>query len=69
MVACGDNITAVGKCVSLKKWWDSLTSIGPFFGYFPQPKKSWLILKQQFYKEAIEVFGQSNIQISWRGRM
>ena len=43
MVAFADNLTGVGKLTTLKDWWDTLYSIGPKFGYEPQPAKSWLI--------------------------
>ena len=40
-----DNATAAGKISSLKKWWDKLSSIGPSYGYFVNPAKSWLVTK------------------------
>ena len=37
MVAFADDLAAVGRVEHLRKWWDTLTSIGPLFGYHPQP--------------------------------
>ena len=45
MVAFADDLTGVGKLTTLKNWLDTLYSIGPKFGYEPQPTKSWLIVK------------------------
>ena len=67
MAAFADDITAAGKCVSLRTWWDHITSIGPYFGYFPQPAKSWLIVKREHLSRAEECFVGTNIQITTEG--
>ena len=67
MAAFADDITATGKCRSLRTWWDNLATQGPHFGYFPQPKKSWLIVKEQNLADAVESFRGSNIQITTEG--
>ena len=36
MAAFADDITSAGKCVSLRTWWDHVTTIGPYFGYNQQ---------------------------------
>ena len=67
MAAFADDITSVGKLLSLRQWWTQITNIGPHFGYFPQPTKSWLIVKENHYEEAKAVFEGTNIQISKTG--
>ena len=67
MVGFADDITAAGDIQSLKQWWDHLLEIGPSYGYFPQPSKSWLIVKETKLAEATEVFGGTMIQISTEG--
>lgn len=67
MVAFADDLTAVGKCESLILWWENLKKNGPLFGYFPQPQKSWLIVKEQYVEKANELFRNTNIQITTRG--
>ena len=67
MAAFADDITATGKCRSLRTWWDNLATQGPHFGYFPQPKKSWLIVKEHNLADAVESFRGSNIQITTEG--
>lgn len=55
------------NCSHSKRWWAEITSIGPHFGYFPQPKKSWLIVKDELLDVAKELFRETNIQISKDG--
>ena len=52
----------------LSHWWKTLCEIGPKFGYYPQPIKSWLIVKEKFKEEADRIFGGSNIQITTTGQ-
>ena len=44
--AYADDITAAGKIIQLKHWWDTLCELGPKFGYYPEARKSWLIIKE-----------------------
>ena len=67
MAVFADDITAAGKCVSLRTRWDHVTTIGPYFGYFPQPTKSWLIVKREHLSLATECFTGTNIQITTEG--
>ena len=53
---------------ALRKWWDTLTQICPNYGYYSQPTKSWLIVKENKLEEAVRVFGEINIQISSEGK-
>ena len=67
MVGFADDITAAGDIASLKLWWDHLLEIGPAYGYFPQPTKSWLIVKDTKLAEATDVFADTRIQITIDG--
>ena len=42
-----DDISAVGSLNSIKDYWGKLTAIGPKYGYFPKPTKSYLIVKEK----------------------
>jgi len=42
-------------------------STGPDYGYFPQPTKTWLIAKQEFYVQAQEVFKDTKVKITMDG--
>ena len=58
-----DDAGAGGKLNDLKKWWDEITSVGPSYGYFPKPSKSWLIVKPEFTDEAKVLFSGRGVNI------
>ena len=64
MVGFPDDVTASGYLEALRRWWDTLMQIGPNYGYYAQPTKSWLIVKENKLEEATWVFVGTNIQIS-----
>ena len=68
MVAYADDFSVAGSILSLKYWWDTFCELGPKFGYFPEPKKSWLIIKSDCFAKAIHMFNDTNIQITTQGR-
>ena len=47
-----DDGTASDKLPALRKWWDSVCELGPDYGYFPKPSKTWLIVKEGLLEEA-----------------
>ena len=63
-VAFADDFTVAGKVKEIKDYWDALLQIGPLFGYFPKPSKSYLIVKQQYQKTAEETFMGSEVKIT-----
>ena len=65
--AFADDITAAGRINGLRKFWDELLTVGPPFGYFPKPSKSWMIVKPDQYEDAVTAFNGTNIQISTEG--
>ena len=42
-----DDATASGQLQNLKTWWNELQRIWPRYGYFPNPNKTWLIVKEE----------------------
>ena len=68
MVAFADNFSAAGKLTSLLDWWTTLLEIGPKFGYYPEPKKSWLIAKLETQTLAEEVFETTKVKITNSGK-
>ncbi len=63
-----DDATAVGKLVALRHWWDEIASIGPNYGYYANATKTWLVVKEDYYDEAVRVFAGSNVKITSEGR-
>ena len=68
MVAYADDFSASGSITRLNYWWDTSCELGPKFGYFPEPTKSWLIVKPGCFDKAIHTFNETNIQITTQGR-
>ncbi len=63
-----DDSTACGKLQSLAHWWNMLTHIGPLFGYFPNAKKTILIVKgKDNMSKAQHLFGGSGVKITEKG--
>ena len=42
--------------------------MGPQYGYFPNPEKTWLVVKEKHYEAAIATFAGSDIQLIRLGR-
>ena len=68
MVAFVDDFSAAGKLSSFLQWWTTLLEIGPKFGYYPEPKKSWLITKLETHTLAKEVFETTKVKITNSGK-
>ena len=58
-----DNASAGGKITQLKEWWSRMQSLGPSFGYHPNPSKTWLLTKKHHLETAKEVFEDCDICI------
>ena len=60
-----DDFTAAGKITQLKKWWDKVRQLRLKFGYYPERRKSWLIIKgissmrQIFFMEQVSKLQQT----------
>ena len=63
-----DDATAAGTLEDLKKWWDNLSNIGPAFGYYVNPWKTWLVTKDNLMHLAAEVFDDSSVNVTTDGR-
>ena len=63
-----DDAAAGGKFNFLKQWWNKLNTFGSSFGYLPNAKKSWLIVKEGNIDAARAHFENTNINITMEGR-
>lgn len=63
-----DDSAAGGGIEKLRKWWDRLLEMGPDYGYYANPSKTWLLVKEEAYEEAMQAFGATNIKITSSGR-
>ena len=63
-----DDNNAAGKLDALRKWWDTLTLLGPRFGYFPSHKKTVLVVKTTHAANtAKELFRGTGVEITLQG--
>ena len=67
-VAYADDLTGGGRIRALRKWFDNIVLYGPSFGYDAEPSKSWLVVKESEYDEAVEVFKDTDVNITKRGK-
>ena len=67
-VAYADDLTGGGRLRALKKWFDNVVLYGPQFGYDAEPSKSWLVVKDSLYDEAVEIFRDTAVKIAKRGK-
>ena len=58
-----DDSTAGGNLENLRAWWDELCRLGPKFGYFPNSKKTHLLIKPSSLPCSETVFADTNIKI------
>ena len=58
-----DDSTAGGNLENLRAWWDELCKLGPKFGYFPNSKKTHLLVKLSSLPRSEMVFADTNIKI------
>ncbi|KAF6209915.1 hypothetical protein GE061_015669 [Apolygus lucorum] len=58
-----DDSSAQGSLQSLKSWWDKLNQVGPGYGYFPQGRKTSLVVHPAEVEEAQGVFCGTGITV------
>uniref|UniRef100_A0A8D8LKG0 Reverse transcriptase domain-containing protein n=1 Tax=Cacopsylla melanoneura TaxID=428564 RepID=A0A8D8LKG0_9HEMI len=58
-----DDSSCLGKLRKIKSWFDLLIEEGPKWGYYPEPSKSILIIKEGMEREAENIFEGTNIKI------
>ena len=63
-----DDASATGGVTQLRNWWRSLCDIGPSFGYYPNPSKTWLVVKDGSHAAAAAAFGDTEVKLTTDGR-
>jgi hypothetical protein len=51
-----DDSSAAGRLTRIRQWLDVLITDGPSFGYFPEPAKSYLIVRPRYVQLAKKIF-------------
>ena len=55
--------TTCGTIDRLLMWGHKLVDVGPTFGYFPNPSKTWLLVKEDLMDKANELFHDTGVFI------
>ena len=55
-VCYADDATADGSINGLWEWWSVPSEHGPAFSYYPNPRKTWIIVKLEFLETASVLF-------------
>ena len=63
-VTYADDFTDAGSITNLLLWWNTLITLGPLFGYHPEPNKSRLIVKAGMKDIALKTFENTGINIT-----
>ena len=63
-----NDFSVAGSFNSIKDYCGKLTAIGPKYGYFPKPTKSYLIVKRKNMMEAQNEFANSRLNITAEGK-
>ena len=63
-----DDSAAASSLEQLRRWWDTLSEMGPLYRYFPNDAKTHILAKAQHINKAREVFGDTAMTISEEGK-
>ena len=63
-----DDATGIGDIDALKIWWDKISTFGPSFGYYPNEKKTKVLVKPEFEEKAREIFKKSSVEVLTEGQ-
>ena len=67
-VVLADGFTIAGKIEGFRSYWELMQQVGPLYGYFPKPSKSYLLVKEQYFENAIGTFRGNEIKITTEGK-
>ena len=62
-----DEATGAATCTKLRGWWDELSNHGPLYGYYPNARKTHLIVKEEHEVSAKEIFDGTGVLITAEG--
>lgn len=63
-----DDSSCAGKLGQIKHWFTLLMEIGPEYGYYAEPTKSSIIVKEQFVDSAKAMFAELKVEVTVAGR-
>ena len=63
-----DDAGVGGVLKRLRELWHLRIKLGPLFGHFPLAAETFLLVKAAMYEEAVKVFGNKGVEITYTGR-
>ncbi len=63
-----DDASAAGRLIHIKKWWDMISKIGPEYGYYPNPNKTSIVVKEEHLEQAKNLFRGTELTITSEGK-
>ena len=63
-----NDATTGGVFTSLRRWWDHIVERGPAYGYYQNPIKTCLVVKEGSLEMAKEVFQGTGVSITEEGK-
>ena len=63
-----DDASTCGRLSDLRLWWDQISQLCPPFGYFPNAKKTWLVVKPQYVELACSLFADCRVNATADGK-
>ena len=61
---CSDDAAATGMTANLRTRWDEISTMGSSYGYYANAARTWLVIKPDHLSEAVDVFGDTNVNIT-----
>ena len=58
-----DNVSASGTLPELCNWFSLLCSRGSGFGYYPEPKTSFVVVNERWRSDVVAIFGNLGVQV------
>ena len=58
----------MGSFVSLKQWWECLSTIGPLYGYHRNATKTSLVVREEQEEEVRKIFEGTGISVTTEGK-
>ena len=62
--AYADDLIVAGLIDQIRIWWNTLCRLGPKFGYFPEARKSWIIVRENAKERAQTIFDNTTIKVT-----
>ena len=61
-----DDSSCIGGLSEVKGWFEMLLSEGPKYGYYPEPSKSVLVVREELFDKAQMLFGNMGVKVTNR---